>query len=371
MVIGSNKPIDVDGPYPLLGDHSRSGIEKVDPRFVGTQARLCKSIQFLDLAEDIEPGILTGQSSSPRQISQSKLELAPRPRSSRPLTVLLARPLLRIWRMLPGGVRIAAYEMLRKLGRYQYGGPADYSNAQRLPFGLYLKSQGEPDDVYNEFNALKVIHKHTSIPAPEPLDVVVGKADASDPWDSAGAYLLISRVPGEPLSRCQDVMADRDFEHIAYQIKDYLSQLRDIPKDMNSGDNAICNTLGKACRDPRIHGGEPVGPFVDEAAFSQDLRFSDDPARRGHKIVFTHADLNPRNILVQRNGRGGWEVSGIVDWETSGYYPEYWDYTKALFEGFRWPLRYSDWVTRVFAEFGDYSREHDVESKAWEIGDGL
>lgn len=52
-------------------------------------------------------------------------------------------------------------------------------------------------------------------------------------------------------------------------------------------------------------------------------------------MVFTHADLNPRNSLVQRSGRGGWRLSGIVDWETSGYYPEYWDCTKALFEGFR------------------------------------
>lgn len=92
-----------------------------------------------------------------------------------------------------------------------------------------MKYQVEPDDVYNEFNALKLIHKHTSIPAPEPLDMVVGKADANDPWDSPSACLLISRVPGEPPSRRQDVMADADFEHIAYQMKDYLSQLRGVP----------------------------------------------------------------------------------------------------------------------------------------------
>jgi thiamine kinase-like enzyme len=133
------------------------------------------------------------------------------------------------------------------------------------------------------------------------------------------------------------------------------------------------HTLGEACRDHRIHGARPVGPFSDESTFSQLLRFSDDPARRGHKIVFTHADLNPRNILVdqirQSDGNLYWSVTGIVDWETSGYYPEYWDYTKAMFEGFRWTWRYNDIMQGVFREFGDYSRELDVERRCWESGD--
>ena len=59
--------------------------------------------------------------------------------------------------------------------------------------------------------------------------------------------------------------------------------------------------------------------------------------------MFTHADLNARSILVDRvvhaDGSKGWAGSGIVDWETAGYYPEYWDCTKAFFEGFRWPPR--------------------------------
>ena len=94
--------------------------------------------------------------------------------------------------------------------------------------------------------------------------------------------------------------------------------------------------------------------------------------------MFTHADLNARNILADRAARagerstgGGWRVSGIVDWETAGYYPEYWDYTKAFFEGFRWNRRYLDAIHRVFAEFGDYSRELEVERRSWGIGDGI
>ncbi len=40
--------------------------------------------------------------------------------------------------------------------------------------------------------------------------------------------------------------------------------------------------------------------------------------------VFTHADLNPFNILVQ-----GDRIIGLIDWEFSGWYPHYWEYTSA------------------------------------------
>ena len=120
-----------------------------------------------------------------------------------------------------------------------------------------------------------MVREHISIPAPYLLDVVVGQADLDDFSRNAYMYLLVSRMPGDPLYLCQHVMADGDLEDIAYQLKDYLSQLRDLAKEVNP-DNAICNTLGKACRDPRVHGGQPVGPFIDEAAISLLLRFSDD-----------------------------------------------------------------------------------------------
>ena len=75
-------------------------------------------------------------------------------------------------------------------------------------------------------------------------------------------------------------------------------------------------------------------------------------------------------LVVRRDGtKGGWTVSGIVDWETAGYYPEYWDATKARFEG--WPLRHTEMMKEVFSEFGDYSKEYEVEKRAWESGDGV
>ncbi|KAI0332799.1 hypothetical protein GY45DRAFT_1352463 [Cubamyces sp. BRFM 1775] len=335
VFIGPEDPVEVDGPYALLGDHSRTGIQKVDPRFVGTHARLCKSIRYVEIAREIAPEILPPSPSSPsRRAAPCPSQPTSGRKASSPSSVLPTGVFLSVWLMFPNRLRIAAYDVLRDIGERLYGKPNGYSTVQRLPFGLYLKYQGEPAGFRNEFNALRIVGQHTSIPVPKPLDVVVKESKSDGPFSSQ-AYLLITRLPGVPLSRYQDVLSDSDCEHIAAQLKDYLAQLRNIPRPTSFDPEAvICDTLGAACRDPRIRSGDPVGPFPDEAAFSEVLCFPDDPARRGHKIVFTHADLNPRNILMTARPMG------------------------MLEEG-------------VFAGLGDYSKELDVETRSWESGDGI
>ncbi|KAK0704498.1 hypothetical protein B0H67DRAFT_648928 [Lasiosphaeris hirsuta] len=362
VLIKPDDPIEVNGMYPLLGDHSRQGTGKVDARFIGSHARLCTSIQFLDISRALSSNI-PHTSTAAGYLSKTLLPCMA-------IFRFFSTALFTAWRMVPNRTRFAAYGMLNKLGRLVYG--QEHSTVQRLPFGLYLKFHAESAEPYNEFNALRVVRQYSTIPTPSPLDVVSGPRGGGS--FSSGAYLLTTRVPGLPLSRCLYVLSDADRDQIAAQLKDYVAQLRGIPSSPNL--NApISNTLGEACRDTRIRGATPIGPFADETAFSQLLRYSDEPARRGHKIFFSHADLNPRNILVDRvawpDGSCGWAVSGIVDWESAGHYPEYWEYTKAMFEGFRWPRRHNDLIQSVFSEFGDYSRELDVERRSWEAGDAV
>ena len=44
-----------------------------------------------------------------------------------------------------------------------------------------------------------------------------------------------------------------------------------------------------------------------------------------HRVVFTRGDLKLRNILVKEG-----KITGFLDWESAGWYPEYWDFTTAL-----------------------------------------
>lgn len=56
---------------------------------------------------------------------------------------------------------------------------------------------------------------------------------------------------------------------------------------------------------------------------------------KGHDIVLTEDDLEPRNILVQ-----GLKAVAVLDWELSGYYPEYRDYCRVMWR----PDWESKWV---------------------------
>ena len=50
--------------------------------------------------------------------------------------------------------------------------------------------------------------------------------------------------------------------------------------------------------------------------------------------VFTYGVIAPRNMLVNESCR----ITGIVDWELTGWYPEFWEYAKIIE-----PSRDKDW----------------------------
>ncbi|KAL1875754.1 hypothetical protein VTK73DRAFT_9815 [Phialemonium thermophilum] len=271
--------------------------------------------------------------------------------------------LAKVWRCLaPVTVRVQIYRCLRNVGSRLYG-PSSSLAVQKLPFGMYLKTARpkKHEALANEYGALRLVQQHPHIPAPLPLDLV-----------SAGStsYLITSRVPGSNLGFCIDTLSEDEVIVLIGDLKRCLSELRAIPKDVGR-EYAITNALGKACYDYRIAAcmdydeerGDFIGPFVNEDEFNKTLQTPALPGvvhRSGHKIVLTHGDLNMRNVLMY-NGR----LSGIVDWENSGWYPEYWDYTKARYVT-KLHMRWLKIVDEVFKEFGNFEGELATERQLWE-----
>ncbi|TGO31097.1 hypothetical protein BPAE_0002g01930 [Botrytis paeoniae] len=156
---------------------------------------------------------------------------------------------------------------------------------------MYLEHGPECHASYHagEFNALKIVRSRTSIPAPDPIDLLVSPTES---------FLMVPRIEGVPAGHVIDDCSDEE------------------NKDSKS---AITNAAGDPCLNYRID-SRPVGPFPTEKEFSESLQLGILPGlmhRTDHKIFFTHADLNMRNILV-KDGK----ISGIVDWENSGWYTE-------------------------------------------------
>jgi len=47
--------------------------------------------------------------------------------------------------------------------------------------------------------------------------------------------------------------------------------------------------------------------------------------QQNHRICFTHGDASSLNVLVKKG-----KVVALIDFELSGWYPEYWEYTSAV-----------------------------------------
>ncbi|CDO76607.1 hypothetical protein BN946_scf184868.g21 [Trametes cinnabarina] len=154
------------------------------------------------------------------------------------------------------------------------------------------------------------------------------------------------------------------------KIATYVDQLRAIPQPPPTpGSNLplsgwIGSPLGHAFRDfAMTQASFSFGPFASQRAFYdwRVSRFREIGNRHQptaariaqisqtmpctHPIVFTHGDINRRNVLVRVHGNGpdDIEVTAILDWEQAGWRPIYWESFKWLFE---------DGSTPGWAEFG-------------------
>ncbi|KAJ7119267.1 kinase-like protein [Mycena crocata] len=205
-------------------------------------------------------------------------------------------------------------------GRPQYGRVRSISPNLIIKTGI-LKGT-------NEAEVIRYLKKRTTIPLPEIVLSATGVFDH---------FMVMKRIDGEPLDIVWVDMTKEAQGNVIRQLRDIVAQLRGLPPPDSA---AISGLYGRQCKDGRVASMVPFGPFQNESAFNDFLvktaqgTFPHDPfldetrkiMRDTHRIVFTHGDLAPRNIMVR-----GDVVVGLIDWEHSGWYPEHWEYCKAQF----------------------------------------
>ncbi|KAF1960009.1 kinase-like protein [Byssothecium circinans] len=249
----------------------------------------------------------------------------------------------------PKFVRVFAYKRLITIGHKLYNKTGS-DRVHRLPFNLYVRiaNRDWAPKHQAEYRALQLIEKHTRIPAPRAIDTL---------HSNDTSFLLMTGLPGEIVGRHMHTMTDEQLVGIVKTLRAYIAEMRTIPKAPAS-EYQICNVSGGGIQDWRVGDSQRKElRFRTEAEFNDYLTYDlplDEDARHvisksydvKHDAVFTHADLNMRNILVNQEG----EISGIVDWECAGWYPEYWEYTKMHF-GARSTARWIvDVIDEVFPE---------------------
>lgn len=152
-------------------------------------------------------------------------------------------------------------------------------------------------------------------------------------------HIRMDYIPGTPLQELWPYLTPQDKQHITAQVHDFLAKMRAIPFPEGG---VIGDCLGHEIRDRRTYFTYNSPVCADEPAFNEYLVSSihkntplplrDALADRvrsstGHRIVLSHCDLQPRNIIANEQG----DLAAVIDWEDAGWYPEYWEYIKFFY----------------------------------------
>ncbi|KAI9713508.1 MAG: hypothetical protein M1820_000890 [Bogoriella megaspora] len=178
--------------------------------------------------------------------------------------------------------------------------------------------------------AMKYIATHTSIPVPKVYCA----------FERNGiSYIVMSTMPGKTVADVWSNMSDRSQIKVLDQLRKYVDEMRELDPPRP---HCVEGTFGGQLFDPKLpEARQGYGPFPTLRKFHSYLRLGMDRHSPNCEEVndlmdwhekecddyatcFTHGDLCSSNILVS-----GGNISGIVDWESAGWLPEYWEYTSA------------------------------------------
>lgn len=196
----------------------------------------------------------------------------------------------------------------------------------------------------DEVTNLSYINAHApAVPAPKCLGCLTAKGRT---------YFFMSRSDGVTL---ETVWADLSIENklsIKAQLNAIFHSLRNAQRLPSPTQAKFGSFASAVCKDMRREQRISAAPIRSEAQFNDFLCYQTGRTatawvkmiraamRDDHQLVMTHADLHPRNIMVkweedEQEGLGhrrerGIRITALLDWESSGWYPEYWEFVKAL-----------------------------------------
>ncbi|PPQ77914.1 hypothetical protein CVT26_005169 [Gymnopilus dilepis] len=262
----------------------------------------------------------------------------------------------KLWFFLPDSLRLSVYRLLRFVGAKIWPNqrPIGGHGKQRLPFNLYCKYGSRIS--LPEVLATSFVYENTTIPVPRILDVV---------YEGEDLFVLMTRLPGVPVLHVARDLDEAAWCRLEADLSDWLRQLRSLapPSDI------VGSYLQTSSLQQYIDVNRAIGPWLDIAAFHQYM-ITLCPEDQGneayqtfrraarsrifvkdYRLCFTHGDLAIHNLLIE-NGR----LSGMVDFENSGWFPEYWEYATALY--CKLENRWKTAIRNIFA--GLYDEEIEV-----------
>ncbi|KAG9253141.1 kinase-like domain-containing protein [Emericellopsis atlantica] len=183
-------------------------------------------------------------------------------------------------------------------------------------------------------------------------------------------YIVMENIPGHHLDTIWAQLDSSEKSNIASQLRVYFNALRNLPTPGYFGcigRRPFEESMFWTAPEDDVEDGLISGPFDSEAEFNNALvqkylyNSGLDPKAayyrrvlplvlRDHNPVFTHGDLQRKNIIIKESG-----MAVLIDWETAGWYPEYWEYALAMFACGAWQ---DDWHEIVGYSLAEYPNEY-------------
>ena len=232
----------------------------------------------------------------------------------------------------------------------------------------------------SEALALDIVFRETTIPVPRVRRVI---------RSGYNTYIIMDHVPGKQLWKVWPTMATWEKIRVAVKMRDYIQQLRSIRHPRCTVPGPVAPQGARTCMSP-LFGPiiEYRGPFTSYAeltAFFNDrhhialtetyriapetavARCRDDPFDDSQPLVFTHHDINMRNIFMGDDGR-----LWLLDWAWAGFWPPWFEYvaTKIQAEQEVRLLKREEplWDAMIPFMCGSYPRQ---EEWYWRVSSGM
>lgn len=222
-------------------------------------------------------------------------------------------------------------------------------NIVQLPFGLVMKWTDRTS--LEEAIAMQMADA-AGIPVPKFLSC--GEHTRA-PFNRR-ISILMTRLPGISLENTYDDLQVDAEEPWLEGLKMCVHAMRSwVPPSPE----AICSPIGTYLRSSRVpdhimgpfksheqffeHLIYPASPhgFKSQAEYQDALKVANELQQHPYRIKFTHGDFKAHNILVNDDGH----LSGLLDWESAGWYPEYWEFTTAMrFGKGSWWFQVASWM---------------------------
>ncbi|THH18700.1 hypothetical protein EW146_g2325 [Bondarzewia mesenterica] len=178
----------------------------------------------------------------------------------------------------------------------------------------------------SEALALQLVFTETTIPVPRVRRVVK---------DQSYQYIVMDFIPGRQLSEIWPSLSFMAKIRISMTLRRYIRELRAIRSSHSTVPGPLSSRGPRICESP-IFG--PIqsdrGPFASygklSAFFNERNRMSSrgSPAELfddASPLVFTHQDLNMRNLLLGEDGR-----LWLIDWAWAGFYPRWFEFVAMM-----------------------------------------